>query len=160
MAEFLNAAGVETLDADDVVHELIPPEERRRLAKVVFADAAARRELESRIHPLVKARLEAFLAAAPAEGPLRLVIVPLLFETHWDAEYDIICCVSSSAEVQVRRMMTARGYTREEAEARMAAQLPVEVKAARSHYVIRNDGTPAELRQAVAEFVEWLRRVK
>ena len=55
------------------------------------------------------------------------------------------------------RMTETRGYTREEAEARLAAQLPVEEKAARSHYVIDNDGTPAELRENVARFVKWLK---
>lgn len=53
-------------------------------------------------------------------------------------------------------MIETRGYTREEAESRLAAQLPVEEKAARSHYVIDNDGTAAELKGRVAEFVEWL----
>ena len=41
-ARFLNACGVKTLDADDIVHELIPVEERRRLAAIVFRDPAAR----------------------------------------------------------------------------------------------------------------------
>ena len=74
LSKFLNELGVETLDADDIVHELIPdPVERRRIAAEVFADPAKRRELEARIHPLVKARIEkwldaAFAAAAGAGG--------------------------------------------------------------------------------------------
>ena len=54
-------------------------------------------------------------------------------------------------------MMETRGYTREEAEARLAAQLPVEEKAAKSHYVIDNNGSAEELKSKVAEFVNWLR---
>ena len=54
-------------------------------------------------------------------------------------------------------MMTTRGYTREEAEARLAAQMPVEEKAAKSHYVIDNDGSPEELKAKVRGFVEWLK---
>ena len=54
--------------------------------------------------------------------------------------------------------MTTRGYTREEAEARLAAQMPVEEKAAKSHYVIDNDGSPEELKAKVRGFVEWLKR--
>ena len=53
-------------------------------------------------------------------------------------------------------MMATRGYTREEAEARLKAQLPVEEKAAKSHYVIENNGTSEELKFKVAEFVGWL----
>ena len=63
-ARYLRDFGVETIDADDIVHELIPdPAERRRLAAEVFSDPAKRRALEAKIHPLVKARIEEFLAS-------------------------------------------------------------------------------------------------
>lgn len=155
LSHFLNERGVETLDADDVVHELIPdPAERRRLAAEVFSDPVRRKALEARLHPRVKARLEEFLAAG-GDRP-RIAVVPLLFEVHWDADYDIICCVASSRENQLSRMMATRGYTREEAEARLAAQMPVAEKAAKSHYVIANDGSAEDLRQQAAAFVAWL----
>ena len=54
-------------------------------------------------------------------------------------------------------MMETRGYTREEAEARLAAQMPVEEKAAKSHYVIQNNGTSEELKSEVAKFINWLK---
>ena len=162
-ARFLNELGVETIDADDIVHELIPdPAERRRIAAEVFADPEKRRELEARLHPQVKARIDEFLASPltanryPLTVNPRLAIIPLLFETHWDAEYDIICCIASERETQISRMMRSRGYTREEAEARLAAQLPVAEKAAKSHYVINNNGTTEELKSAAKRFVEWL----
>lgn len=164
LSRYLNELGVETLDADDVVHELIPAEERRRLASVVFADPAARRALEACIHPLVKARLDAFLDGPDGDRPRltdgvcpRLVVVPLLFEVHWDANFDIICCVASGRPLQVERMMTTRGYSREEAEARLAAQMPIEEKVRKSHYVIRNEGSAEDLRRSAVEFVGWLK---
>ena len=179
VAKFLNELGVETIDADDIVHELIPdPAERKRLAAEVFGNEAQRRELEARLHPLVKERIEGWLDTVPAApslrgvvtadpfasatrrgaaGTVRIAIIPLLFETHWDADYDIICCVRSARATQVSRMMETRGYTREEAEARLAAQMPVEEKAAKSHYVIENNGTSEELKFEVAKFVNWLR---
>ena len=161
VAKYLNELGVKTIDADDIVHELLPdPAERRRIAAEVFADSAKRRALEARLHPLVKERITAFLDDSrqpTAEGEVRLAVIPLLFETHWDAEYDIICCVSSERPVQVERMMTTRGYSREEAEARLAAQMPVGEKAAKSHYVINNNGSAEELRIEVERFVTWLK---
>ena len=168
VAKFLNELGVETIDADDIVHELIPdPAERRRLAAEVFADEAKRRELEARLHPLVKARIEEWLDAVPgAQRPrgegasgtvLRLAVIPLLFEAHWEQNFDIICCVRSARATQVVRMTDVRGYTREEAEARLAAQMPVEEKAAKSHYVIENNGTLENLRASVERFVTWLK---
>ena len=181
VAKFLNELGVETIDADDVVHELLPdPAERRRIAAEVFADPEKRKALEAKLHPLVKERIAAWLArgssnasrssqascprnasqtsaTSPSSSRLRLAIIPLLFETRWDRDYDIICCVRSARATQVERMMETRGYTREEAEARLAAQMPVEEKAAKSHYVIDNDGSPEELQASVRGFVEWLK---
>ena len=160
VAKFLNELGVETIDADDIVHELLPdPAERRRLAAEVFADPAKRRALEARLHPQVKEKINAFLATSrqPPATNFRLAIIPLLFETHWDAEYDIICCVSSERSQQISRMMTTRGYTREEAEARLAAQLPVAEKAEKSHYVINNNGSVEELKEEIKRFVTWLK---
>ena len=96
-------------------------------------------------------------AGARGRAPYGVAIIPLLFEAHWEENFDIICCIRSARATQVTRMMETRGYTREEAEARLAAQLPVEEKAAKSHYVIENNGTTEELKFKVAEFVDWLR---
>ena len=158
LSRYLNELGVRTIDADDIVHELIPdPAERRRMAAEVFADPEKRRELEARVHPLVKARIEAFISEAPGNSGFRIAVVPLLFEVHWEKDFDIICCVASERDTQISRMMATRGYTREEAEARLAAQLPVAEKAAKSHYVIDNNGTAEELRSKAEEFVKWLK---
>lgn len=164
LSRYLNGLGIETIDADDVVHELIPdPNERKRLAAEVFSDPVKRKALEDRLHPLVKARIQDFLAAGvklPASGGtkrIRIAVIPLLFEVHWDADYDIICCISSSRENQISRMMTTRGYTREEAEARLAAQMPVAEKADKSHYVITNDGSAEDLRLQAEQLVTWLK---
>ena len=168
VAKYLNELGVETIDADDVVHELVPdPSERRRLAAEVFADPAKRRALEARLHPLVKAKIRAWQDARRETEDakshvlsltsLRVAVIPLLFEARWDQEYDIICCVRSARATQVARMTANRGYTREEAEARLKAQMPVEEKAEKSHYVIDNDGSAEELKSKVAAFVGWLR---
>ena len=196
LSKFLNELGVETLDADDVVHELLPdPEERRRIAAEVFSDPEKRRALEAKIHPIVKARIDEWLSrvarhascdmpptpnsqlltpnfhetersdpmvAAPNfqlstfNFQLRIAVIPLLFEAHWEKNFDIICCVVSSREKQIERMMTTRGMTRAEAEARLAAQMPVEEKAKRSHYVIHNDGTAEELKVQAAAFLKFV----
>jgi dephospho-CoA kinase len=171
LSRYLNELGVETLDADDVVHEILPdPEERRRIAAEVFADPEKRRELEAKLHPMVKQRIDEWVGQPWGQTPrfhrrgltplaaprLRIAVVPLLFEARWEGNFDIICCVASSRERQIERMTATRGMTRAEAEARLAAQLPVEEKARRSHYVIRNDGTADELRAAAQKLVDWL----
>ena len=178
LSQFLNELGVETLDADDVVHELLPdPEERRRIAAEVFADPEKRRELEAKMHPLVKERIVNWLDGTNGTDgtnetgdcpvslgglvcPVRVAIIPLLFEAHWEKNFDIICCVVSSREKQIERMTTTRGMTCAEAEARLAAQLPVEEKAKRSHYVIRNDGTAEELKAQAVAFLKFVTQKK
>ena len=208
-AETLRKLGVETLDADDIVHELVPEEERRRLAKVAFRDAKVRAELEARLHPLVAERFDRWfgeegigkreegigkreegmgkreegmgkrekgigkreevrlkqeedkpLASSLLPIPCKIAIIPLLFEVHWEKKYDIICAVICSKEKQIERMMQRRGLTRQEAEDRLAAQMPTDEKAAKSHYVIRNEGTIEELERQAAEFVSWLEEIK
>ena len=149
LASILRAEGIPVIDADDVAHEFLPdPAERRRIAREVFADPAKRRELEACLHPLIREKLDAF------DG---VHIIPLLFELHWEAKYDIICTVISEKAVQLDRMTRLRGYSPEEALARLAAQLPPEYKAARSQYVIRNDGSLAEFRAAAEKFVQLLK---
>ena len=157
-ARYLNELGVETIDADDIAHELIPdPVERRRIAAEVFADPEKRRLLEERMHPLIKERIDLFFRAAAEPEAIRVAVVPLLFETHWDREYDIICTVVSEPEAQISRMTAKRGYSRAEAQGRMSAQIPASEKAARSHYAIRNDGSERDLRVEVERFVRWLK---
>ncbi len=148
VARFLNESGIETIDADDIVHELVPEEERRRLAKTVFADPAARKALEARLHPLVKAKIEEFLSTG-GEAP-RVAVVPLLFEVGWGADFDFIAAVVSPRAMQISRMCTNRGYSSEEAEARIAAQMPTEEKAARADYVIENDSSLKDLKEKTA----------
>ena len=158
-AKMLNDLGVETLDADDVVHELLPdPAERRRIAAEVFADPAKRRTLERELHPQVRARLFAWLDDPRAAfAPPRVAVIPLLYEAGWEGDFDLVGCVVSAREAQLKRMTAARGYSREEALARIAAQLPVEDKAARADFVIRNDGSVDDLRAGVSAFAETIR---
>lgn len=156
LARYLNELGVETLDADDVAHELVPAEERKRIANEIFSNPDKRKALEARLHPVIRDRLAVFSASA-TDGRIRMEVIPLLFECHWESDYGIIACVSSPRDLQVERMTVLRGYSEEQAEARLAAQIPVEEKAARSDYVIVNDGSADNLKNEARKLVEWLK---
>ena len=54
-------------------------------------------------------------------------------------------------------MISTRGYTEEQAEARLSAQLPVEEKTARSDYIVVNDGSVENLKQEAKKLVDWLK---
>lgn len=185
LAKFLRELGIRLLDADDVVHELEAPGgaavpaivarfgagilaadgsvDRPKLAGIVFADAAARRDLEAILFPLVRSRLRAFTSEAarrgrpPSTAPLYIAIIPLLFESHWEGDYDIILAITSPLECQIHRMMRTRGYSRVQAEARLAAQMPVAEKAARADFVVVNDSTHEHLKDEARRLVAWLK---
>ncbi len=185
LAKFLRELGIRLLDADDVVHELEAPGgaavpaivarfgagvlaadgsvDRPKLAGIVFADAAARRDLEAILFPFVRSRLRAFTSEAarrgrpPSTAPLYIAIIPLLFESHWEGDYDIILAITSPLECQIHRMMRTRGYSRVQAEARLAAQMPVAEKAARADFVVVNDSTHEHLKDEARRLVAWLK---
>ncbi len=157
----LEALGFETLDADDIVRGLVPERERRRLAKTVFKDAAARKALEAKLHPVVRERIGRFFAGSErgcvrGSGPNRIAAVPLLYEAGWEGDFDVVACIASSREKQVSRMVQTRGMTPEEAADRIAAQMDVREKAARADWVAENDGSPAELAAKAEEFARWI----
>ena len=160
LTKYLNELGVETIDADDIVHDIIPTEERRRIADEIFRDPSKRKELESWIHPIVRERLEEFANRSRSLGKstrIAIEIIPLLFECHWEGDYDIIVAVSSPRSVQIERMISNRGYSEEQAEARLSAQLPVEEKILRSDYVVENAGSAENLKQEAIKLVDWLK---
>ncbi len=152
LSHYLNELGVATIDADDIVHKIIPQSERERLKKIVFNNPSVRKELEERVHPLVRKAIE---EAMSGENP-PIAIIPLLFEVHWEKDYDIIVTILSSREKQIERMISSRGYTREEAEARIAAQMDPAIKAERSDYVILNDSTDDNLQAEAVKLIKYL----
>ena len=147
LSHYLRELGVAVIDADDVAHSFLPdPAERRRIAREVFADPAKRKALEAELHPKIFAAIEDFHKAHA--GRPAVAVIPLLFELGRQKDYDFVCTIVSTPEEQLERLMATRGYTREEALARMAAQLPVLEKAAKSDMVIRNSGSKADLAHA------------
>ena len=159
LAKYLNELGVETIDADDIVHDIIPAEERRRIADEIFSNPSKRKELEAKIHPVVREKLAEFACRRKtSEKPgIAIEIIPLLFECHWEGDYDIIVAVSSPRDVQIGRMVSSRGYSEEQAEARLSAQLPIEEKVLRSDYVVENAGSAENLKQEARKLVDWLK---
>jgi dephospho-CoA kinase len=115
--------------------------DRAKLASIVFADPAARLDLEGIIHPPVYRAIAAGIRAFELIGqhPFVVVDVPLLFESGHAQEFDRVIVTVCPPEVQLARLR-ARGMTETEARLRMAAQWPTHQKAAHADFVIRTDG--------------------
>ena len=119
--------------------EIVDGQDRLRrgeLARIVFGDPAARKQLEGILHPLIQAvwleQVESWKSAGLRRGA---VVIPLLFETGAAGHFDATVCVACSAATQHVRLQ-ARGWSDQESSQRIKAQWPVEKKMARADYVI------------------------
>ncbi len=132
--------------------------DRAAMGAIVFADESRRRTLEGIIHPLVRARAAELEAAAPP-GALVVHDIPLLAETGQGSRFDAVVVVDVPTEVQVQRMIDTRAMSREDAEARVAAQATREERLAIATHVIDNTGTREDLRVRVTEVFDHLTRL-
>ena len=134
---------------------------RRALGDLVFSDVASKRALEGVIHPLVQRQVMDEIAEASAAGiSVTVLDVPLLFETGMDVLCDETWTMSVPPEVQVERVRVRDGLSTEQAQARIANQLPMAERNARANKVINSDRpmekTQAELNQL---YMQLLRRI-
>jgi dephospho-CoA kinase len=122
--------------------------DRAAIARIVFADAAKRQQLERIIHPRVRDGVVRFVSAAPPDA---IVVndVPLLVESGMAKTYDLVIVVLASERTRIDRLARDRGVSQDEARARFAAQASDEERRAVADIVIDNDGTLDELRAAV-----------
>lgn len=139
------ALGAEMLRPDNSL-------DRARLGKRIFNDENARERLNRITHPpilrLLRAQIESASADLPS-GALIAVEVPLLYETELSGWFDSVLVVSAPETIQVARLKARNRLDEAEAKRRIAAQLPIQEKAARADYVIVNAGTREQLAQAV-----------
>ncbi len=175
VAGWLAARGAVVIDADAVARAVTAPGEpateailarfgdavrdphgaldRAALAGVVFADAAALADLEAIVHPAVRIRILAALAAADAAGVVAVVVEAIkLVEGGLADACDEVWLVTCRPAAQ-RRRLAGRGLAREDAERRMALQGDLaERLRPRATRVLVTDGTPgqAERRAAAA----------
>jgi dephospho-CoA kinase len=118
--------------------------DRAVLATLVFADSAARKDLEAIVHPRVRARTAEIAQAAPP-GAIVVNDVPLLIEAGLHSAYHLILVVLASEETRVARLTADRGMAETEARNRIAAQATDEQRRAVADVVLYNDGSLAQL---------------
>jgi dephospho-CoA kinase len=130
--------------------------DRGKLAPLVFADQAARRDLEAIVHPAVYRAIAAGLRGLELLGDsIAVVDVPLLYETGAEKDFDRVIVTACSPETQIARLVE-RGLTEGEARQRLAAQWPTQRKVERADFVIRTDGTFEETNRQIDEILKVL----
>ena len=117
--------------------------DRGKLGELVFADPAAREQLNRIVHPAIAAHAAARLQELRSRNDIPLIVyeAPLLFEAGAEERVDKVLMVRIDPAEQLRRLSRRDGFSRTAAEQRMRAQMPQEEKIARADYVIDNSGS-------------------
>jgi len=180
VARMIQDEGVPVLDADKVARQVVEPGEpgwkqivaafgdgvlqedktldRPKLAKVIFADPAKRRKLESITHPLIRELIGQEILGAAADGKeLAFVDAALMIETGWAKDFAGVVVVDCPPEMQLERLMKRDGLTEKSARSRIGAQMPLAEKKKQATFVLTNDGNLVALRRAVSEMLQRVR---
>jgi dephospho-CoA kinase len=123
--------------------------DRAALARLVFADEVRRRELESIVHPVVRARIAEVVLAHRGTDDIVVIDSPLIVETGQEGAFDVLVVVSAPEQAQVERLVMERGMSEADVRARIGAQLPLEDKARVADVVLDNEGSLEELQPQV-----------
>ena len=179
-AEF-ERLGVPTVDADVLAREAVAPGtpalaailkrfgpdvlddhqalDRRKLGAIVFAEATSRHDLERIVHPAVQDAINSWLVAEERDGHrLAIAVIPLVYETGRERDFDIVVTTACAADEQLRRVMARDGLSELHARQRIAAQLSTEEKVRRANYAIWTDGAIESTKRQVLETLEKLAR--
>ena len=185
VSELLAEKGAIPINADEIGHQLLKADSpiinelveafgedildvsgdvsRKKLGTIVFADKAAREQLNAILHPLIIKRSRARARQIVTTDPSTVVLLdaPLLIEAGAYDTVDLIVVVTASSETQLRRTLErsraqGRTLTESEVQARIDAQMPLAEKINYADVVIENEGTLEELRRQVDEFWDRL----
>jgi len=152
--EIVDAFGSDILQADQSL-------DRRKLRKIAFDDAQARKKLEAIIHPQVRALAEQRIQEYAAAGFAIVVYeVPLLFEVnlhHWLRPVILVACES---QTQLQRIAQRDRVADADAQKTIDAQMSLEEKRKLADYVIENNGSLEDLERRVRELWEKLTRIE
>jgi dephospho-CoA kinase len=164
-ARLFQTLGAQLIDTDQIARDIVTPPSpvldhiaqrfganilnpdgtlnRARLRAVVFADPAARADLEALTHPEIRA--EVARRSARQGGPYQLIAVPLLAEKQTQHDYDRVLVVDTTPALQLQRLQLRDGVDTATAQRMLNAQASREQRLAIADDVIDNDGDIARL---------------
>ena len=170
VGEVLNRCGIAVIDTDRIVKnilsnknqitkkivtvfgkDILTPESKscinkKKLAEIVFNNNSKRILLEKIIHPEVKRRLHKLINKK--KNKIIVVLIPLLFESKLEEDYDEIWCVVCNLKVQLKRLKE-RGFSLKDSIRRIKAQLPQNQKAKLADFVIDNSSSRANTKKQI-----------
>lgn len=129
---------------------------RKKLAKIVFADFDKRQKLNQLIHPSVVDEIKRIIKTTAKKGKTTIlaVDVPLLFETGLEGLFDRIIVVSCRASVQIDRAKRRNNLSKYQIFQRIQSQLPLKNKIKKADFVVDNSGSIGRTKSQVKEICE------
>lgn len=178
-AKLFAEEGVPVCDSDAVVHDLYQNEavgpianifpdavkdgavDRDRLSKILRENPAQFLALENIVHPLVRAKQDAFVEAQRRNGErFALLDIPLLFETKAEARVDAVVVVSCAAEIQRQRVLSRPGMTEEKFQMILGRQMPDGEKRKKADFLINTGRGIEDARTQVRAVLDALQKRK
>jgi dephospho-CoA kinase len=180
-AKLFAEAGVPVYDADATVHQIYEGEaapaieaafpgttvdgkvDRTKLSARVVHDPAAMKQLETLVHPMLRAHHQKFLDDAERSGAsVAVVDVPLLFETGGEKRVDAVVVVTTLPEIQRARILARDNMTAEKLDHILARQMPDAEKRKRADFIVDTshglDPVRSRIRDILVEAVKMPRR--
>ena len=182
-ARMFEELGARVIDADQLGHELLRPPlpayqevvqrfgtnildatgeiDRGGLGKIVFANAKKLTELNAILHPRIRERTEQLAEEYEASNPRDVILVDaaLIFEAGIGGKFRKVIVAWCLPAQQIERLMAKTGLSHEDAERRIAAQMPVEEKRKRADFLIDCSGSLENTRKEVGEIFSKLKRL-
>ena len=179
VAGLLVERGAVLIDADQVAREVVEPGgpayqplidrfgsgivsadgtlDRQALAKVAFADDETRQELNAITHPAIGIAMIQARDALENTDDIVVLAIPLLTAAHRETvKLHKVVVVDTPVDVALARLLSQRGFDREDAEARIRSQVSREERVKEADYVLDNSGDRAALEREVAKLWDWL----
>lgn len=164
VAKMIESYGLPIVDADLVARQVVDPGtptlkkiaeafgpeviahdgsmDRAKVGSIIFHDEEMRKTLNSIIHPAIREEMLRQRDELISYGEKNIFMdIPLLFESKLEHFVEKIIVVSVNKEIQLQRLMERNSFTEDEANARIASQIPVKEKEQLADAVIHNNGT-------------------
>ncbi len=130
--------------------------DRKKLGGIIFEDTEARKRLENLLHPLIKEEIVHQSRLCESKQIPYILDIPLFFEKR-NYDVDEVVVVYCTPQQQRERLMGREGYTTEETESRIGAQLPIDRKRQKATFVIDNTGDLRHLQREVERFTDYIK---
>ncbi|MDD5052132.1 MAG: dephospho-CoA kinase [Sulfuricurvum sp.] len=174
VASLLGLNGLRIIDADTIAHRILDENsgwvnerfgeefvkngkvDRPALGKIVFADPEAKKELETFLHPKIRAAIEEQSEKQDALKYPYLIDIPLFFETQsYPIKHSVV--VYTPKSLQLERFMKRNGFSEEESLRRIESQMDIEEKKKRATWVIDNSSNLKHLQRECEHFVDTIK---